>query len=41
MLNLPNDLEKMREDIDKSSEIYELMEPFRYKFAPEDIQRRW
>ena len=37
MLNLPNDLEKMREDIDKSSEIYELMEPFRYKFAPEDI----
>jgi len=22
-------------------EVYELMEPFKYKFLPEDIQKRW
>jgi hypothetical protein len=29
MLNLPLELEKMREDIDKSCELYDLLEPFK------------
>lgn len=41
MANLPLELDKMREDIDKSSELYDLLEPFKVKFNPEDIQRRW
>lgn len=32
MANLPLELEKMKEDIDKSCELYDLLEPFRVKF---------
>lgn len=32
MANLPIELEKVREDIDKSSDIYELLEPFKVRF---------
>lgn len=41
MANLPQELEKMKEDIDKSCELYDLLEPFKVRFQPEDIQRRW
>jgi len=41
LANLPIELEKIKEDIDKSSELYDLLEPFKVKFNPEDIQRRW
>lgn len=37
MENLGIELDKMREDIDKSSELYDLLEPFKVKFNPEDI----
>lgn len=35
--NLPIELEKIKEEIDKSSELYDLLEPFKVKFNPEDI----
>jgi dynein heavy chain len=32
MANLPLELEKVKEDIDKSCEIYDLLEPFKVRF---------
>lgn len=34
-------LEKIKQEIEKSMAVYEIMEPFKYKFQPEDIQKRW
>jgi dynein heavy chain len=41
MQQVPITLEKMKQEIEKSMAVYELMEPFKYKFLPEDIQKRW
>ena len=32
MANLPLELEKVKEDIDKSCELYDLLEPFKVRF---------
>jgi dynein heavy chain len=41
MTNLPQELEKMREDITDTIDIYEVLEEFDYKFSKEDMNKRW
>lgn len=38
---VPNELEKVKRDIDKSMEIYVIMDEFQYKFTEDDIKRKW
>lgn len=41
MSQVPQTIEKIRLDIEKSMAVYDLMEPFKYKFQPENIQKKW
>lgn len=38
---LPQRLEKSKEDINQSMEVYQIMEEFQYKFSVDDINRKW
>ena len=41
MSQVPQTIDKIRLDIEKSMAVYDLMEPFKYKFQPEHIQKKW
>jgi len=34
-------LEKIRREIDRMNEVYDLMETFEYKFSEEDYRKKW
>ena len=38
---VPSEFEKIGKEIDKSTDLYNIMEQFKYKFSEEDIRRRW
>ena len=38
---VPNDLEKIKQEIEKSMSIYSIMDEFNYCFQEEDIRRKW
>jgi len=38
---VPNDLEKIKVDIEKSMDIYLIMDEFQFHFPEEDIKRKW
>lgn len=41
MSQIPVELEKVNSDIEKSMNNYLLMEPFNYKFTPEELHKKW
>lgn len=38
---IPNDLAKMNKEIQKSMDIYAIMDSFNYKFQDEDFKNKW
>ena len=41
MLVIPSDLDKTKKEIDKSMEIYQIMEKYGYKFSEEELKKKW
>lgn len=41
MLAVPSELEKTKKEIDKSMEIYAIMDKYNFKFSEEEIKRKW
>lgn len=38
---IPSDLEKMKKEIEKSMEIYTIMEKFNFKFSEDELKKKW
>lgn len=41
MAIIPSDLEKMKKEIEKSMEIYQIMEGYNFKFTEEELKKKW
>lgn len=41
MTIIPFDLEKMKKEVEKSMEIYQIMEKYNYKFTEEELKKKW
>lgn len=41
MNNVPNELEKLKLEMNKGFEIYEVLEEFNWRFSIDDLNRRW
>jgi dynein heavy chain len=38
---LPNELEKLRLEMDRTFDIYTILEGFNYRFTKDELERRW
>lgn len=41
MSQIPQELEKIQEEINKCGDIYDILEEFQYSLSSEDINKRW
>ena len=41
MENLPNELVKVRQEINETVDIYRILEEFNHKFTKEDLNKKW
>lgn len=41
MNNMPMEIEKLKVDMDKCFDIYQVLEDFNYKFSTEEMNKRW
>jgi dynein heavy chain len=41
MVVVPIELEKQKKEIEKSMELYDIMEKYNYKFTEEEIKKKW
>lgn len=40
-MNLPMELDKLKNEMNKVFDIYKIMEGFNYKFTPDEMNRKW
>ena len=41
MSNIPNEIEKIKIDMNKCFDIYKTLEDFSYRFSKEEMDKRW